>query len=279
MLRNPSLTMLIALIAATPACGVRDVPVASGEAGAGGDGAGGGTPAQGGMSTAGSGGAAGSATGGSSGQPSCTRAERGEFTACWELSDYEELGGAFVIDGLSVVGAVAPDVSACTIGFPRSRVDAFDRATVPFVAWELEDQEGNRGLIQFSIEGVTSGLLSPGDIVAFRYVNRTTIEGGRQGLVSLRRDGVVVISLGIAMAPDGVSVEPAEALCPEYEEFQCNVERAARVRAGGETAVVPIGEVAELGSLTVANGWFVDYRECEVLINPLDMELAVYASR
>jgi hypothetical protein len=161
-------------------------------------------------------------------------------------------------------------------------------ATVPFVAWEFEDPEGERWLIQFSIAGLTNDVLAAGDIVDFTsQIDPGSFERPEKGLVALERDGRPVIALGIDEAPLGVQVEAAEAVCPAYEELQCFVERAARITVADETAVVPIGELAELGGLTIANGYLADFRDCDVPDGmsltfpgyPLDFELGVFLPR
>ena len=238
----------------------------------------------------GAGGGAGAADGpGGTTGSSCPNLEVNRFAACWDRNLGTRPADSYVVSELSFVRTVEPDVSYCVQGFPHLAADPalnFEGyATAPFVAWEFEDAEGDPIIVQFAVEGATTDLVSPGDVVDFRVSGYLDQHGAPHAGASLERAGVPVIGFSLDGVPEfaefSLAIEPAHAMCTEQEGAYCSVARAIHVTAEEESELIPVAESRTVGGLTIFNAHYFDNRDCDPQARPdkPDSEIGFYFSR
>jgi hypothetical protein len=254
------------------ACGVRDLPLTSGEGGAAGETTqGAGAPSEGGtVGSGGAGGAAGSAGGGGeAGLPACGPGpwwgDLLTIGACLSSRTAPVEGS---IDRLTVIEKVPGDPAACAnnalVAYPSSPEDV----TETWTAWELWDEEVGQSLIaQFAIGTVPDDLLLPGEVVSLRYGWGGGLDG--RSYLSLERfesPGKPAIFLVYGGIVPSVTIERGPAAC-QIEGWGCPL-AMTRVTVNGETKDLGLEERAEVGGMVIQNDWY--RQNCDIdAMNPL----------
>jgi hypothetical protein len=166
------------------------------------------------------------------------------------------------VAGLTVIGNAPPDIS-CPSGVPEFDLSAVE---IPFVAWELEDSEGNRGVAEFAIEGLPSDALSPGDVVDLRELAVWFGDSYWGGYLSIERDGVPVLLLAAHRMPEfeglpDLEVSGGEEACAGFQG-DCLRPRDLAITVNGESGALRLHESALVGGYVIHNDAYFDNTGC-----------------
>lgn len=222
-------------------CGLREPPAP--ESAGGTSGAGGGAGTQ-------SGGDAGEAAAGAGGSPEACPEEVFQLDACVSPALDPQASKRVEQRGLTVRSAVAPDARFCNAPGYRYASWLATPASA-FQAYELENADGDVWTVQLAVGPVSFDLLTPGDTVDL------TVRGA---LSPYQKTGYVALSTNGSPRVIVTSSElPAMSKVPDLAFRDAGPECGPRcpgqpflieVTAGGESALLHIGETAEVGGLT-----------------------------